>query len=260
MHGINFDKIAQTELNLGVEINKRLEFQKQLNLNFDLVKNELNSINEELISIEKKLIQNQQQKDKMTCYSNITTPIETLDSDIYESQSDLIIGHNALSLIRSIKQVINDQSKQSDFKSEQKFLFCTGLNKQEIKIETKKPNFKLINTLESIKFTLQNKTKNKSKRFQTSHQNYCKHNIEQIETAEIYLNYLKDYNTQIKLYLNETKPQLIVPNEMTNIDKPKPVPSYVYEWKYLAIILDRIFFFTFALVIPICLFFMFIEI
>lgn len=288
MHGINFDSIAAS-YNFEEHIKKRLKYQESMHtFNLNVIKYELNKINEELINIEKYLIEQQILKDKMSCSSSIRTKIiknkNNLENSTCASTSSNydLLGQDVLNLIKTIKLVINnsnDKSQQNindvSNKPKHKFYFCIGLNNAEEEESNKhnkyvnncssdKTNFKLINTLEALKQTLTGTNKLSREKKQQSFSKIihasCKHNTEVVQQSETYLSLLTDYKSLIKQFLKENpldaqKSQVIT----DNLFRVKSVPAYVYEWKYLAIILDRIFFFIFALIIPICLLFIYAK-
>lgn len=87
------------------------------------------------------------------------------------------------------------------------------------------------------------------------------------------LNLLGEYKFQLRSYVNEAQKQNEKDNEnnddeikdMDRVNKKKHYfyskdPAYIHEWKYFAIILDRILFIFFGFLTPMCLIIMYFKI
>jgi hypothetical protein len=264
MHGINFDKkVAKNKARLNETIKRRLKVSSHLtNI---MVKEELNKINEELLNIQRELARKQLLHDKQSCtfkkektHSNINNVLK-VDASSQAQSNENELGTDFLKLITTIKQVIKVHQYEEP-KFDLSFIFCAGLNEKNSEISKKnhqesidKANFKLINTLEKLKRKVDKPVqKLTSKNYACSSKS-----SEAICKSEKYLTLLKDYSDQLRMRLTEKETNAhskVVHTEKieTNIENTCE-RSYVYEWKYLAIVLDRILFFIFALVIPICL-------
>jgi hypothetical protein len=281
MYGINFDR-DKPITNLTAKLNENiLNFENDL-ISYSSIRDQLKLISEELINIEKELIRQQVLNDKK---------MNGTSKNSFESRSDSDLGYDALNLLKTIKLVIKDHQNNNEIlynleeeddeenKKKSCFRICISNQTDNINeynksntLNTKKYNFKLINTLESLKCIV-NAEKNKQK--QTNNNNYHNHhhhhhhhhhqllynrnNTEVISNSEKCLTLLKDYNSQIKFFLNESNFSREMSTNEHKVDL-KCVPSYVYEWKYFAIIIDRILFFSFALIIPICLLWIYLKI
>lgn len=267
MHGINFDS-KTTKTDSGETI-KRLKLTQCNLISRDTIKQELNIINEELLNIQRETARHHQIQDKFNCApkkekckQNTDEPAGATTSSHTKSSNDEL-GNQVLNLMKTMNTLVK-QNQSEEFKSNMSFMFCTGLNERNLKFsatnKTKinKANFKLINVLEKLKKNVDQPATRPmtSNNFACSSNHNRNHNQpEVVAHSETYLRLLKDYSDQLRIHLSakkETKIHLVDRSAPAN-ESNTNVPSYVYEWKYLAIVLDRCLFFTFALVIPICL-------
>lgn len=84
--------------------------------------------------------------------------------------------------------------------------------------------------------------------------------------GQMYLNYLKEYKAQVKNYLRHLNKYQYQEVYFTNWLQIKNVDSYaenqaslVQEWKFLAMIIDRVIFFLFCFSTPVCLLIMYLK-
>ena len=77
-----------------------------------------------------------------------------------------------------------------------------------------------------------------------------------VKMATKYLGLLKEYNTTIKAFLGSDQVDKV---DVAGRKASEAEPDYSYEWKYLAILIDRLIFILFSAVIPVCLVLMYIQ-
>ena len=129
-------------------------------------------------------------------------------------------------------------------------------------------------TLNSANLDLGSK-RNNNETYKSCYNKNEKYNQKQIDkqlclkNSKQYLGLLIEYKHQIKKYLqqfdvdeevdlrhNSTKKSTLEKKEIHTFNK---IPSYTFEWKYLAIIIDRIVFYFFTFLIPICILVMYLK-
>ncbi len=124
-------------------------------------------------------------------------------------------------------------------------------------------NIKYVDTLENLKLKIVKP--HKCKQIYISQKSTCCNNdkYEPMSTRDYgkkYLTILKNYNRQLSSYVREKNLKPVVTVFEKNEEKNSVIePDYSCEWKYLAILIDRLIFIVFSIVIPVCLTFLFVK-
>ena len=180
-----------------------------------------------------------------------------IESDIktYDTMSDWIF------FLLGLRRKTSLNNKQDSYDVNEQIL------KQNIVYTKKaKKNFHYVNTLENLKFALVNPEQSKKKlkklkRLPTmSATEHAALNVDSVKVATKYLNALNAYKNQMRQFMNIHEPSSEKQLKQAVKTTPLPEPDYSKDWKLLAILIDRLIFITFSLIIPICLILMYVKV
>ena len=211
---------------------------------------------------------------------NFTSKKDIFDEKFSKKNVDNILENNAtgmdtlgnefLSLVKTIKCLIKSNLKENETKAESKNETCnwlfffyrlTNFKCNNIRSCTESPikkrndnkckrNLHYVNTLENLKLNIVKPRKKK--------------NLEQVSATECekdtmtkrgykYLNLLQCYKQQINGFTQFGKGVLI------DKKKKSEIADFSNDWKLFAIVIDRMIFLIFSLIIPICLLLMYFK-
>ena len=265
-----------------------------------IIQNELNEVNNQLLLLKENFNMKDEIFSKnITGHRDLPKPEPPEQKESKTKKTDLnphqlnFIGHEMLTLLKTFNKVIKSDFKhviESDIKtydtmSDWIFLLLglrrkTSLNnkqdsydvneqilKQNIVYTKKaKKSFHYVNTLENLKFALVNpeQSKKKLKKLKKlptmSATEHAALNVDSVKVATKYLNALNAYKNQMRQFMNIHEPSSEKQLKQAVKTTPLPEPDYSKDWKLLAILIDRLIFITFSLIIPICLILMYVKV
>lgn len=290
----SIDLKSKLEINseLMTDVNTKITNEREKN-NHSQIKNiiqqELNEVNNQLTLIKENFnIKEDIFKEIQTNPVKAEEPVKVKKDAMNPHQID-IIGHSMLKLLKAINTVIKEKNSipseidtydtVSDW-----LLFVFGINRKpwtepeecdptsnndHIYINILRKKLRYINTLENLKSDLikpETKSKTKPKTVDEIKPNLSSYSaakeVDSVRVATKYLTLLKLYKNQIRQYMGQASDAEEPPaKKMTiKVEKVQLEPDYSRDWKLLAILIDRLIFSFFAIVIPLCLFTMYMKV
>lgn len=233
-----------------------------------LIQAEIDILNEEL-----KILQNNyvSKKDIFDEKASKKTGYHSIKNEKNNTANIDILGNEFLSLVKTIKCLIKSNLNEAESKKNESkaktcnclFFFyklsnfkcnkmekCSNFPIKKIYDTNCKRNMHYVNTLENLKLNIVRPKK--------------KVNLEQVSVSKFeqdimtkrgykYLDYLRCYKKQIHGF---TKFNIDVDKTKTN---ELNTSDFSNDWKYLAIVIDRVIFTFFSLIIPVCLLLMYFK-
>ncbi len=247
----------------------------------NIIQDEINLVDDELKNLEKSLalkkdiLIHKLKASNKSKNDHETTVINQKNNDINNGNFVDLIGKDVLCLLKIIKTMIKQNTEDSiqlEIHENKKFKSCfkifetmnfKRIDKRNSIMESKhRKNIRYANTLENLKLSIIKPEKVKpcivrgnsafNSLFDKEDQVFMTKNAKQ------YLNLLRNYNHQLGCYVrvNNLGSESVI---KTNQEKNTIDPDYSYEWKYLAILIDRLIFVFFSVLIPLCLLLMFVK-
>lgn len=276
------------------DVNTKITNEREKN-NHSQIKNiiqqELNEVNNQLTLLKESFnIKEDIFKTAQTRSVKAEDPVKVKKGAMNPHHMD-IIGHSMLKLLKTVNTVIKQKNSipseidtydtVSDW-----LLFVFGINRKpctgpeeceptsvndHIDSHILRKKLRYINTLENLKSDLikpetKSKSKTKPKTVDEIKPDLSSYSaakeVDSVRVATKYLTLLKLYKNQIRQYMGQASDAEEPPAKKVTIkiEKVQPEPDFSRDWKLLAILIDRLIFVFFSIVIPLCLFLMYMKV
>ena len=182
-----------------------------------------------------------------------------------------LLGNEVLNLLKTVNLIIKknfDKQVGSNLKVYDSIfewlMFVIGFRREEhgpgfLKVDESQKhvkNIQYVNMLENLKLNIvkpETKLRKKTMEYKVSDSE----SKDVTNKALKYMNLLKIYNCQIK---NFSRPNVKKRKHEKKADKKQEDVDHSQDWMYLAILIDRLIFIVFSVIIPVCLTLMYIKI